>query len=522
MSDNTYNDNAHSNVAQGAHDNSAQEVRVRFAPSPTGKLHIGGARTAIYNWAFARACGGKFILRIEDTDPERSTQENIDLILRSMTWLGLDWDEGPEVGGEYGPYLQTQRFETYTQALELLKENGNAYPCFCSAEQIAERRKQQQDGSTQDGVQKGAPIPDPCRKLSKDEAQALIDAGKPHTWRLKVPEDRGMIVVHDLVHGDSEFDAALQDDMIIVRSDGSPTYNFAVVCDDVNMKMTHIIRGDDHLSNTPRQVLVYEALGYKTPIFAHIPMICGPDGKKLSKRHGAASVEEYRDMGYLSDALFNYLALLGWAPDGETTLFSRKEMTDKFTLEHVSKNPSSLDLDKLQWINNQYIQNMGAEAFADMVLPEVISSGLAKDDEEAQKLKPQIEAAYPLVAERVKLSVEALPMIKYLLCNQIDFDEKSVTKVLQKEGAGAKSALQQASDVLRELQDGNKWNLESIEQALRALLEKMDVKARFLFQPLRVAVTGNMVSPPLFESLELLDPDVVQARITAAIELACD
>ncbi len=503
-------------------DNNAQEVRVRFAPSPTGKLHIGGARTAIYNWAFARRCGGKFILRIEDTDPERSTQENIDLILRSMTWLGLDWDEGPEVGGAYGPYLQTQRFDTYTQALETLKEKGNTYPCFCSAEEIAERRKQQQDGSAQDGVQKGAPIPDPCRCLSKEEAQERIAAGKPHTWRLKVPKDRGMIVVHDAVHGDSQFDAALQDDMIIVRSDGSPTYNFAVVCDDVNMKMTHIIRGDDHLSNTPRQVLVYEALGYKTPVFAHIPMICGSDGKKLSKRHGAASVEEYRDMGYLSDALFNYLALLGWAPDGETTLFSRDEMTQKFSLEHVSKNPSSLDLDKLQWINNQYIQDMGAAAFADMVLPQLVGEGLAANNEEAQSYRTQIEAAYPLVAERVKLSVEALPMIKYLLCKCIDFDEKSVSKVLQKEGAGAKSALKQAADVLRELQDSNQWNLESIEQALRDLLEKMDVKARFLFQPLRVAVTGNMVSPPLFESLDLLDPNVVQERISAAIELACD
>ena len=311
------------------------EVRVRFAPSPTGKLHIGGARTAIYNWAFARAMGGTFVLRIEDTDPERSTKENIDLIIRAMKWLGLDWDEGPHIGGDYGPYMQTERFDTYRKALEQLKESGNVYPCFCTSEELAARREAVQAGAANE--------PDPCRGLSREEAQRRIDAGEPHVWRLKVPEDRGTIVVHDVIHGDAEFDAALMDDMILVRSDGTPTYNFAVVCDDVNMKMTHIIRGDDHLSNTPRQVLVYEALGYPTPTFAHLPMICGPDGKKLSKRHGAASVEEYRDMGYLPDALFNYLALLGWAPDGETTLFTREQMAKLFTLDEVKS-------DKDAWI----------------------------------------------------------------------------------------------------------------------------------------------------------------------------
>ncbi len=486
------------------------EVRVRFAPSPTGKLHIGGARTAIYNWAFARAMGGKFILRIEDTDPERSTQENIDLIIRAMRWLGLDWDEGPEVGGEYGPYLQTKRFDTYKVALEKMKENGSTYPCFCTSEELAQRRE---------AVQKGAdPQPDPCRCLAHEDAQARIDAGEAHVWRLKVPEDRGIITVHDAIHGDSEFDAALQDDMVLVRSDGSPTYNFAVVCDDVNMKMTHIIRGDDHLSNTPRQVLVYEALGYPTPVFAHLPMICGPDGKKLSKRHGAASVEEYRDMGYLSDALFNYLALLGWAPDGETTIFSRDEMASKFTLERVSKNPSALDYDKLEWLNNQYVQNMGAAAFVDAIKGELIDAGYCADEADVEAKRDLLEAAYPLVCERVKLMVDAVPMIAYLLTDKVELDEKSVQKVLQKEGKGAKTAILEAARALEDCA----WNVEAIEAALRGLLEKLDAKPRLVFQPIRVAICGNMVSPPLFESIELLDRSVVLNRLAKAAEVALD
>ena len=482
------------------------DVRVRFAPSPTGKLHIGGARTAIYNWAFARAMGGTFILRIEDTDPERSTDENIQLILRAMRWLGLDWDEGPETGGSSGPYFQTQRFETYAAALEQLKENGNVYPCFCSAEELAARREAVQQGA--------APQDDPCRCLDHEQAQERIDAGQSHVWRLKVPHDRGTIVVHDAVHGDASFDASLQDDMIVVRSDGSPTYNFAVVCDDVNMGITHVIRGDDHLSNTPRQVLVYEALGHEVPMFAHLPMICGPDGKKLSKRHGAASVEEYRDMGYLPDALFNYLALLGWAPDGETTVFSREQMAESFTLERVSKNPSALDYDKLAWMNGQYIQNMGADAFADALEPWLQAAGYEGSADELTVCR----AAYPLVAERVKLLDEAVPMLAYLLDDDVQLDEKSVAKVLAKEGKGAKAAIRGGMRVLSRCE----WDAAAIEAALRGLLEELDAKPRLVFQPVRVAVTGNMVSPPLFESIELLGRERTLARLEAALPLAAE
>lgn len=481
------------------------DVRVRFAPSPTGKLHIGGARTAIYNWAFARATGGTFILRIEDTDPERSTQDNIDLIIRAMRWLGLDWDEGPQVGGACGPYLQTGRFDTYRAALEQLVESGAAYPCFCTSQEIADKREATQ--------RSGERVHKTCREISADEARRRVEAGEPHVWRLAVPEGRGTITVHDAVHGDSCFDAALQDDMIIVRSDGSPTYNFAVVCDDVNMRITHVIRGDDHLSNTPRQILVYEALGYPVPVFAHIPMICGPDGKKLSKRHGAASVEEYRDLGYLPDALFNYLALLGWAPDGETTVFTRGEMAGCFSLERLSKNPSSLDPAKLDWMNNRYIQQLGAEAFAQMLRPLVEEAGYQPDADDSR-----YERMFPLVKERIKLMNQAVPMLAYLLCDELAYDEKSVRKNLQKEGAAAKDNLGACAAVLAECA----WTGEAIEAALRAVVEERGVKAKLMFQPLRVAVTGSQVSPPLFESIELLSREQVLERIAAAQALACD
>lgn len=481
------------------------EVRVRFAPSPTGKLHIGGARTAIYNWAYARATGGKFILRIEDTDPERSTQENIDLIVRAMRWLGLDWDEGPEVGGDFGPYLQTQRFDTYKAALDKLVASDNAYPCFCTAEQNEMRREAIQA----DGL---AAHPDPCRCMDCDERQQRMDANEPHVWRLKVPHDRGMITVHDAVHGDVDFDAALQDDMIVVRSDGSPTYNFAVVCDDVNMKMTHIIRGDDHFSNTPRQILVYEALGYPTPVFAHIPMICGPDGKKLSKRHGAASVEEYRDMGYLKDGLFNYLALLGWAPDGETTIFSREEMASRFTLDRLSKNPASLDPEKLDWVNGQYIQMMGADKFTELLVPLLEDAGYDTADKE------RIKKMYPLVMERIKLVNQAVDMLAYLFVDELAYDEKSVSKILCKEGASAKSNLLKVAEILQDCV----WDSASIEAAMRALVDELGVKVKFVFQPVRVAVTGSQVSPPLCESMELLTREQVLNRIDKAVQMAID
>lgn len=488
-------------------------VRVRFAPSPTGKLHIGGARTAIYNWAFARANGGAFILRIDDTDPTRSTDENTQIILRAMRWLGLDWDEGPEVGGDFGPYAQTERLDMYKEAAQKLWDAGRAYPCFCTTEQLAaDRAAAQARKDPFQGYQRR------CRDLSRDEAQARIDAGEPYVLRIKVPADRGDVVIHDAVHGDVVFDAKELDDFVIFRSDGTPTYNFATVVDDAMMGITHVIRGDDHLSNTPRQVMVYEALEAPVPTFAHISMILGADGKKLSKRHGATSVEEYRDAGYLSDAFVNYLALLGWSLDGETTVIPRDVLASQFSLERISKNPATFDPKKLDWMNAEYINAMSDADFADQImLPELHEAGLIDDGFEADEA--WIDALAAIVKPRTKMPADAVGVAApvFATAQTLEYDEKSVAKGLAKEGMGA---VLDAARAALEAVSANAWTPETIDGALEPLPEALDAKKRIVFQAVRVAVCGNMVSPPLGETMALIGKDDCLARIDRARALA--
>ena len=488
-------------------------VRVRFAPSPTGKLHIGGARTAIYNWAFARANGGTFILRIDDTDPTRSTDENTQIILRAMRWLGLDWDEGPEVGGDFGPYAQTERLDMYKEAAQKLWDAGRAYPCFCTTEQLAaDRAAAQARKDPFQGYQRR------CRDLSRDEAQARIDAGEPYVLRIKVPADRGDVVIHDAVHGDVAFDAKELDDFVIFRSDGTPTYNFATVVDDAMMGITHVIRGDDHLSNTPRQVMVYEALEAPVPTFAHISMILGADGKKLSKRHGATSVEEYRDAGYLSDAFVNYLALLGWSLDGETTVIPRDVLASQFSLERISKNPATFDPKKLDWMNAEYINAMSDADFADQImLPELHEAGLIDDGFEADEA--WIDALAAIVKPRTKMPADAVGVAApvFATAQTLEYDEKSVAKGLAKEGMGA---VLDAARAALEAVSANAWTPETIDVALEPLPEALDAKKRIVFQAVRVAVCGNMVSPPLGETMALIGKDDCLARIDRARALA--
>lgn len=481
----------------------ARPIRVRFAPSPTGTLHVGGARTAIYNWAFARANGGTFVLRIDDTDPERSTQENTDQILRALEWLGIDWDEGPLVGGESGPYFQTQRQENYQRALNKMIEEGSAYPCFCSQETLAAKREAARSHGGFSGYDRT------CRKLTKEEAQARIEAGEPHVWRLKVPQDHGPVVVDDIVRGDTTFPIEALDDMVLARADGTPTYNFATVVDDGEMGMTHIIRGDDHLANTPRQILVYKALGYEVPRFAHLSMIWGADGKKLSKRHGATSVEAYKDMGYLPEALLNYLALLGWSLDGETTIVPPEVLKEKFSLERISKNPAIFDIAKLEWMNGVYLRDMPAPDFARRMVGFLAEAGLVPSDD-YDKRPAWYEELAPLVSERIKLTTEIVPMTSFLFTHDVEIDEKSRKKVLEKEGASI--SLDAALGVLESCE----WTLEGIDTAMHVLPEQLDLKPRIVFQSIRVAVTGTMVSPPLFESLYLLGREKTVARLRAA------
>ena len=485
------------------------EVRVRFAPSPTGRLHLGGARTAIFNWAFARSMGGKFILRIEDTDPTRSTDENREVILRALKWMGLDYDEGPDVGGEYGPYLQTQRTDTYQAALQELIDKGAVYPCFCTKETLdAKRAAAEAEGRAYEGYDRT------CRGLDPAEAKARMEAGEPFVWRLKVPLDHGPIAFDDAVYGHTEFPAEVMDDMIVVRSDGSPTYNFAVVCDDTNMKITHVIRGDDHLSNTPRQILIYEALERPIPTFAHLSMILGPDGKKLSKRHGATSVEEYRDRGYLPDAFNNYLALLGWSLDGETTIIPRDVLCSKFSLDHITKKDAVFDEAKLDWMNGMYIRSMDPATWVDACRPYLVEAGANEADIDANH--GYYEKMYALVGERLTHLTEVSEKLAYLFWGpEVKLDEKSVTKVLKKEGCRADEVLPAVRDILAD--ESIPWETAALEAEVEKLVEKLDLKKKFVFQPIRVAVCGNMVSPPLFESIELLSRADVLARIDTTI-----
>ncbi len=492
---------------------SDKQVRVRFAPSPTGKLHVGGARTAIFNWAFARANNGTFILRIDDTDPTRSTQENTDIILRAMRWLGLDWDEGPEVGGDFGPYAQTDRLDLYKEAAQKLWDEGRAYPCFCSAEKLAaDRAAAQERKDPFQGYQRT------CRDIDPEEARARIEAGEPYVLRIKVPLDRGDVVIHDAVHGDVTFNARELDDFVIFRSDGTPTYNFATVVDDAMMGITHVIRGDDHLSNTPRQVMVYEALGAPVPTFAHISMILGEDGKKLSKRHGATNVEEYRDAGYLSDAFVNYLALLGWSPDGETTIVPRDELARVFSLDHVSKNPATFDPKKLDWIQAEYIRSMTDAEFADQIMvPELHEAGLIEGGVEYEEA--WIDALAAIVKPRTKFPADVCGVCApiFATADTLAYDEKSVAKGLAKEGMGA--ILDAAREALGALGD-DAWTPEAIDGALEPLPEAMDLKKRVVFQAVRVAVCGNMVSPPLGETMALIGKADCMARIERARAMA--
>lgn len=517
-------------------------VRVRFAPSPTGKLHIGGARTAIYNWAFARAMGGTFVLRIEDTDPERSTEENTQIILRAMRWLGLDWDEGPEVGGEFGPYKQTERFDTYAAALEQLKAKGAVYPCFCTKETLdAKREAAEKSEGGYSGYDRT------CRDIDPAEASRRIEAGEAHVWRLKVPENHGPIEFDDAVYGHMSFPADVMDDMILVRTDGTPTYNFAVVCDDANMKITHVVRGDDHLSNTPRQILIYEALGLTPPTFAHLSMILGADGKKLSKRHGATSVEEYAARGYLPDTMVNFLALLGWSLDGETTIIPRDVLCSKFSLDRITKKDAVFDETKLDWMNGQYIKTMDADQWVELSMPWLAKARAAgaavcdtaivdasevepfELDERAQTAAIRETAddvaargdfyrsLYPLLAERETSLSDAAEKLPYMFWGKnVVLDAKSVKKVLQKEGARAEEALRACREVLAAAEI---WECDPLQEACRALCEPMEMKPKLMFQPLRVAVCGNMVSPPLFESIELLPREDVLARIDETLAI---
>jgi glutamyl-tRNA synthetase len=480
-------------------------VRVRFAPSPTGHLHIGGARTALFNFLFARGTGGVFVLRIEDTDVERSTDESTRVILQDLKWLGLSWDEGPEAGGAAGPYFQSQRLDLYRRRAQDLLGGGHAYPCFCSAELLDRKRQEAQAaGATPkyDGT---------CRALTAAEAGRRVAAGEPHVVRLKLPAE-GTTAWEDLIRGRVAFENAVLDDLVLVRSNGMPTYNFAVTVDDAAMRITHIIRGDDHISNTPRQIHIYQALGEPLPAFAHVPMILGADKSRLSKRHGATSVGAYEEQGYLPEALVNYLVLLGWAYDDKTTLFSRDELVEKFTLNKVSKNPAVFDPAKLLWMNGVYIRQLPPEEFIARSRPFLVRAGLLAEDagDETRAWAGRVALA---VRDNLKTLAELPDAVRFFFETEPVLEEKARAKL---ELAKARPELFLA--LLARLRMLESFTPEALEALFQAFVEENHVKFGEVVHPLRAAVTGRVSSPGIFAVLDLLGKERTLRRLEAGLK----
>lgn len=471
-----------------------QGIRVRFAPSPTGYLHIGGARTALFNWLFARHNNGKFILRIEDTDRSRSTEEFIEAIIDGLKWLGLDWDEGP--------FRQTDRFDVYRQYVDRLINEGKAYYCYCSPEELEERRKE--------ALARGLPLKydGRCRDLKKIQDSTFKIQEKKPAVRFKMPQS-GQTIVDDLIRGRIVFDNEQLDDLIILRSDGTPTYNLTVVVDDVDMRISHVIRGDDHLNNTPKQIHIYRAFNYEPPLFAHLPMILGHDRTRLSKRHGATSVLSYRDIGYLPDALVNYIVRLGWSY-GDQEIFTRKELIEFFTLENIGKASAIFNPEKLLWLNSQYIMNTTSERLADLVTPFLVKDGIIKEEGEINR--GWLAKAIDILKERSKTLKELANSLRYYIAEDIQYDEKAKARFLTRENADLLMELKDALSVLEI------FSAIEIENVFRRIIENKGLKLGVLAQPVRVAVTGGTASPGIFEVLEVLGKDKTLRRLEKAIK----
>lgn len=457
-------------------------IRTRFAPSPTGSLHIGGARTAIFNWLYARHAGGEFILRIEDTDRERSTQESIDEILDAMEWLGLNWDEEP--------YRQSERLDIYKEHAEKLLQSGKAYKCYVTPEELQERRQKAQE--------KG-------EVFRYDRAWALENEGpgKPYAIRLLTP-DNGTIEVQDALRGKVSFEATEIEDFVILKMDGFPTYNFAVVVDDATMGITDVIRGDDHLINTPRQELIYEALSLQMPHMTHVSMILGSDGKRLSKRHGATSVTEYREEGYLPEAVVNYLTRLGWS-FGDQEIFTMDELVEKFTLANVGKSAAVFNPEKLEWLNSHYLRTKPPEEIAGLLMPLLKEKGInAGVDEKLVKIVNEL-------TQRAKTLNDIADSLGYFYSDDVTYEEKADNKFLKPE------ILPALEDIDKGLSSLDDFSIDEMKGVFEKVMEDRDLKLGKLAQPVRVALTGGTVSPGIFEVMDILGKDEVLKRLDKAV-----
>jgi glutamyl-tRNA synthetase len=485
---------------------SGKKVKVRFAPSPTGDLHVGNIRTALFDWAYARHTGGTFLFRIEDTDTTRVTDEYIQAAIDTLKWLGLNWDEGPEVGGENGPYLQSQRLDIYAKWAQTFLDNKDAYHCYCSPEELEAVREEQRKANVAPGYNGH------CRELTAEQIAAYKAQGREAVVRMRMPD--GSTSFTDEIRGEVTFDHKFVPDFVLVRADGSPLYTLAVAVDDVLMKVTHVLRGEDLLSSTPRQIRVYQAMGVALedyPVFAHLPFVMGQDNAKLSKRNGEVSIAWYRQMGYLPEAICNYLALLGWSPGDDRENITMKELTELFTVEKVHSSPARFDMKKLEAINGDKIRALTIDEFLSWSLPFLKDGGIITGTDAEIAL---VKSALPLIQERIVTLSEVPKMLAFLFTTNFAVEAESVAKISD---GPSKEILTRS---LAELTPLSTWDHASIEAALRAsLIEEMGLKPRIAFTALRIATTGSTISPPLFESMELLGKEACLARITGAISL---
>jgi len=481
-----------------------REIRTRFAPSPTGDLHVGNIRTALFDWAYARHTGGKLIFRIEDTDRERVTDEYIARAIDTLKWLGLNWDEGPEVGGPYGPYLQSQRLEIYTEWANTFLKNGDAYNCYCSTEELEARREAQRQANQAPGYD------GKCRSLTSEEISRYQAEGRKPVIRMRMPD--GETRFTDLIRGEVVFEHKYVPDFVLMRADGSPLYTLAVAVDDVLMKVTHVLRGEDLLSSTPRQIRVYQAMGVAPsdyPEFAHLPFVMGTDNAKLSKRNGEVSIAWYREEGFLPEAICNYLALLGWSPGDDRENITMEELVQLFTIERVNSSPARFDMKKLEAINGDKIRALSIEDFLARALPFLIASKVITGSDAQVSL---VKKALPIIQERIVRLKEVIPMLSFLFVDQVEFDAESGAKI------GEADAQKVVAAALESLEPVTDWSHTQIETALRnSLIDGLGLKPRNAFGPVRIAITGSHISPPLFESMELLGRERCLSRLKSAI-----
>lgn len=480
------------------------EVRVRFAPSPTGDLHVGNIRTALFDWAYARHTGGKLIFRIEDTDKERVTDQYIQAAIDTLKWLGLNWDEGPEVGGEFGPYLQSQRLNIYSEWAQKFIDQGDAYYCYCTSEELEVRRQEQIRKNLAPGYD------GKCRDLKPDLIKEFQAEGRKAVIRMRMPE--GETKFSDLIRGEVRFEHEYVPDFVLARADGSPLYTLAVAVDDILMKVTHILRGEDLLSSTPRQIRVYQAMGVDSkdfPLFAHLPFVMGQDNTKLSKRNGEVSISWYREQGFLPEAICNYLALLGWSPGDDKENITMEELVKLFTVERVNSSPARFDMKKLEAINGDKIRSLDSDDFFSRAMPFLLDSKVITGTIDEQKI---VKLALPIIQERIVKLSEIPQMLKFLFTRNFSISVEELPKIKDEV---SQKILKLANEKLHPLSD---WNHIKIEEVLRhALIDELGLKPRVAFSAVRVAITGSHISPPLFESLELLGKEASLARLRAAI-----